>query len=131
ALRRVLDQIDDVIEIMRERQDVFAVDRRMERAIGADEDLPDDAVGLRFDRTNRRDVRGDIDAPRSYHVAELCGGIGDAFRLPAEELGEGLLRRHQTAEEVECHMIRLRWGSEPRPGRGEPPDLDATPPGAA
>ena len=40
ALGRVLDQVDDVVELVRERQDVLAVDRRIERAVGADEDLP-------------------------------------------------------------------------------------------
>ena len=38
ALGRVLDQVDDVVQVVGQPQDVLAVDRRLERPVGGDED---------------------------------------------------------------------------------------------
>ena len=47
-LRGVLDEVDRVVELVRELQDVLAVDRRVEDAVGGDEDLAGDGIGLGF-----------------------------------------------------------------------------------
>src|SRR5689334_2892139 len=84
ALCRVFDQVDDVVEVMRQPQDVLAVDRRVERAVGAD-------------------------LPARHHVAQLPRGFVDSFRLLAEFRRERALHWHQAAEQVEGHGFALRW----------------------
>src|SRR5690242_195764 len=109
ALCRVFDQVDDVVEVMRQPQDVLAVDRRVERAVGADDDLARDVVGAAFDRADRRDVLVGADLLAVHHVAQLLRGFVDAFRLLAELRRERALHWHQAAEQVEGHGFALRW----------------------
>ncbi len=107
ALGRVLDQVDDVVEIVREPQDVLAIDGRLERAVGADEDLPRHRVGPAFDHADRRDMLVGRDFLLIHHVAQLLRGLDDAVRLLAELAREALLGRHQPPEQIEGHRIRF------------------------
>jgi hypothetical protein len=91
-LRRVLDQVDAVVEHVGERQDVLAVDRRVERTIGGDEDLPRDRVRGDLDVANApsRGLPGDAIAD---HRPKHAGRARDALGLLAKKRGETPLRR--------------------------------------
>ena len=82
ALGRVLDQVDAVVQQMREAQDVLAIDRRVERAVGGDEDLARNRVGGHLDLANGRDVPPGS-ASRD-HRPQLLRGLEDALRLLAK-----------------------------------------------
>ena len=53
AFRRVLDEINRIVEIVSKREDVFPVDRCIEGAIGSDEYFLGDPIGLGFQCADR------------------------------------------------------------------------------
>src|SRR5207248_405525 len=98
----ILDQIDGIVEIMRQRNNVFTIDRRVERSIRGREDRPCDVVGRPLDRADRVDVRPD-GSTASHKQAQLFGSADDVTRLLAEELREVFIRGHQAPEKVKRH----------------------------
>jgi hypothetical protein len=84
---------------MGELEDVLAVNRGVESAIGTDENLSRYGVGRHFDFPDDRDMLlgGNV---FDYHLTELLRRLENALRLLAKERRKSLLGGHQTAEEI-------------------------------
>ena len=76
----VLDEVDGVVQQVGEHEDVLAIDRRIERAVGGDEHPLRHVVGSHFDGANGRDVLLRVDVVHD-HLPQFQRRFEDALRL--------------------------------------------------
>src|SRR4051794_21909385 len=86
-VRRLLDEVDDVVERRRQRVDVLAVDRRHERRVQALDDVVRDPVALLLADHDLARERGVV-GPLLEHPLEQLGGAHDVRARLLEEVEE-------------------------------------------
>ena len=80
AFGGVLDEVHGIVKDVREHEDVFAIDRRIERAVGGDEHSLRHLVGGHFDGADGHDVLLRADVVHD-HLPEFPRGLENALRL--------------------------------------------------
>src|SRR5579884_2519262 len=96
AVRRFLDAVENVIQVRRQRVDVFGIERSNEGLVQADVDVVDDLVALLFEHVDLGRRGGELRVPFLRALQQQQRGFDDDSGLIQEKLIELLVAGQQS-----------------------------------